>query len=87
MANPPRHFMARTSCVIKSSSKEWDYEKDTINSLNSHPQLRSLGYLNALHGFVHDIEEYRQPSWRMLADMLLAARVYENGNSNSEECR
>ena len=44
-------------------------------------------YLNALHGFVHDIEEYRQPSWRMLADMLLAARVYENGNSNSEECR
>ncbi len=45
MANPPRHFMARTSCVIKSSPKEWDYEKDTINSLNSHPQLRSLGYI------------------------------------------
>ncbi len=43
MANPPRHFMAQTSCVIKSSPKEWDYEKDTINSLNSHPQLRSLG--------------------------------------------
>ncbi len=44
MANPPRHFMARTSCVIKSSPKEWDYETDTINSLNSHPQLRSIGY-------------------------------------------
>ncbi len=43
MANPPRHFMAQTSCVIKYSPKEWDYEKDTINSLNSHPQLRSLG--------------------------------------------
>ena len=43
MANPPRHFMAKTSCVIKSSPKEWDYEKDTINSLNSHPQLRSIG--------------------------------------------
>jgi hypothetical protein len=36
--------MANVGCVIESSPKEWDDEKETLNSLNSHPQLRRIGF-------------------------------------------
>ena len=86
MANPPRHFMAKTSCVIKSSPKEWDYEKDTINSLNSHPQLRSIGFIYHLFGVpLMIINRLIVKNWRNFQqiDVGLSARQFIVGANAS----
>jgi hypothetical protein len=60
--------------LIEDLKKKSDWENNDLES-----------YLRGLYGFVQDISGYyknlridiHKPSWRILADILLAARVYE----------
>ncbi len=62
--------------LIEDLKKKSDRENNDLES-----------YLRGLYGFVKDISGYyknlrenidiHKPSWRILADILLAARVYE----------
>ena len=62
--------------LIEDLKKKSDWENNDLES-----------YLRGLYGFVKDISGYyknlrenidtHKPSWRILADILLAARVYE----------
>jgi len=60
-----------------------DFQKNNSNWEN----VSLESYLNSLHSFSKDVEGYYQnnsmkmnvnnPSWRLFADILLGARIYE----------
>ena len=75
-----------------SSKKEFDFfleclVRDYVDNKDEWENTDLLSYLLGLCGYVHDIEGYYQNigekvdanviSWRIVAEMLIAASVYE----------